>query len=596
MIRICPIVLIALLGCTCSAIAANGMYYTFGSDATDEQAARYKALGVTSVESYVTWQSVEDAGEGKWDWSKWDRQVDILKKHGLKWVPFLIAGPAYADPKWFREGKDHVPCLCLEHGMDNPIESIWNPNLPKYVDRFISEFAKRYGDSGIIESVLLGISGDYGEAIFCATGNADWTFDIPGPYHRHPGFWCGDTYAVKDYHKYLAEHYKTIMALNKVWGSNYASFDEIGYPAQGKANLKVFRGKLMESPDAGNRRMWMDFLDWYQGSMTNWADWWIGTTRKYFPESPIYLCTGGDAPPDLGSNFSDQCKVAAKHNAGVRITNEASDYAMNFYVTRWVASAGKHFGAYYGFEPAGVENALGVAARIYNATCSGANQLHDYSINITESLPAEMAQKKNIKYLSRNEPNVPVALWYPGVSLDMIINRVPFAWRVKELRDLFDYDYVDETMLRSGALQNYKALVIIFGSVMETGDAKIMAEWIKNGGNVIVLNVDKFDSVEVDAEPERILFGNSSNYRIIGKGAIERVANLQALCTKVSKVLSDLDLPVYDMKQDGVYTTDLGNGRFMLLNTTDRYAVVDIKTDRKTISTTVPAGSIACVR
>ncbi len=594
MIRTCPIVLITLLGCACSAFAANDMYYTFGSDATDEQAGRYKSLGVTSVESYVTWQSVEDAGEGKWDWSKWDRQVEILKKNNLKWVPFLIAGPAYADPQWFREGKYHVPCRCLEHNTDNPIESIWNPNLPRYIERFISEFAKRYGSSGIIESVLLGISGDYGEAIFCATPNADWTFDIPGPYHRHPGFWCGDPYALKDYHNELAKRYKTITALNKAWGTRYNSFDEVNFPAHGKVNIKAFRYKLIQSPNAGDRRMWMDFLNWYQGSMTNWADWWIGTTRKYLSESPIYLCTGGDAPPDLGSNFADQCRVAAKHKAGVRITNEASDYAMNFYLTRWVASAGKHFGAYYGFEPAGEENARGVAARIYNATCSGANQLHDYSVNITESLPAEKAQKKNIKYLSRAEPDVPVALWYPGVSLNMVIDREPFIQRVKELRDLFDYDFVDETMLRSGALQKYKALVIAFGSVMETDDAKRIADWTKNGGYVVVLNVTKFDSVEADSETEKILLG-SSNCRTIGNGAIERVTNMQALCTKLSKHLSDLRLPVYDMKQDGVYTTDLGTGRFMLLNTAKKDAIAEIKKNGKTISVTVPAESIADV-
>ncbi len=36
----------------------------------------------------------------------------------------------------------------------------------------------------------------------------------------------------------------------------------------------------------------------------------------------------------------------------------------------------------------------------------------------------------------------------------------------------------------------------------------------------------------------------------------------------MSSELTDLDLPVYDMKEDGVYGTDLGDGRFLFLNTT----------------------------
>ena len=83
--------------------------------------------------------------------------------------------------------------------------------------------------------------------------------------------------------------------------------------------------------------------------------------------------------PPHGSNFAEQCRVAAKHKAGVRITNEASNYALNFALTRWVASAGKHYGAYYGFEPAGGVDENGIVARIYNATASGANQLFDYN-------------------------------------------------------------------------------------------------------------------------------------------------------------------------------------------------------------------------
>ena len=80
-----------------------GMELDLGCDATPAQAAIYRMLGFTCVESYVTWQTGEDEGEGKWDWSRWDRQVEILEHAGLKWAPLLVCGPAYSLPKWFRE-------------------------------------------------------------------------------------------------------------------------------------------------------------------------------------------------------------------------------------------------------------------------------------------------------------------------------------------------------------------------------------------------------------------------------------------------------------------------------------------------------------
>ena len=53
-----------------------GMELTFGNDAGPADAALFKALSVTSVESYVHWAGVEPE-PGRWDWSKWLRPFPI---------------------------------------------------------------------------------------------------------------------------------------------------------------------------------------------------------------------------------------------------------------------------------------------------------------------------------------------------------------------------------------------------------------------------------------------------------------------------------------------------------------------------------------
>jgi hypothetical protein len=552
----------------------NDMFYTFGIDnINDSIARRFKALGVTSIESYVTWETCERAAEGKWDWTEWDRTVKVLEDNGLKWVPFLILGPAYSTPDWFRMSRDHYPCRCLEHGFDNQVESLWNPNLPKWIERFIAEFAKRYKDRGVIESVLLGIQGDFGEAIYSVTGGG-WTFKIPGVYHNHQGFWCDDPNALADFRKFMRKRYIVIGTLNKAWGTTFADFEETDFPGR-KEKLTEFR-KVVASGDPQARRRWVDFVDWYRSAMTDWADWWMGVTREYFPDTPIYLCTGGDGIPEHGSNFAEQTRVAAKHDAGVRITNEASNYQNNFAITRWVASAGKHYGTYFGFEPAGAEDEKGIIARIYNATASGANQLHDYANNVTGSQSRIEVQQAHLKYLFHvPEPIVPVALWYPNVS--MTIKWGGYFQKVEQLRDYIDFDYIDESMLRTEALAQKRILVIIHGEIMEPSDARIIADWIKNGGHVIVMDVPRFESVEGTFEPEEVLFGEKeSTGRAHGKGSITRVSGWDALSEALRKTMTKLKLPVCDLVEDGIFVTQIEKDRWFFLNTSVKSSKVRI--------------------
>lgn len=553
------------------------MYYTFGNDADADSGLLYRSLGVTSIESYVTWETCEREAEGKWDWSRWDKQVEILKECDLKWVPFLILSPAYSTPNWFREGKDHFPCRCLEHGIDSKIESLWNPNLPKWIDRLIGEFAKRYRDTGVIESVLLGIQGDFGEAIYSVWGGG-WTFNVPGEYHNHAGYWCDDPYALADFRKFAEKRYKTVAAVNKAWGTEFKSLSEVNFPGR-KDELAAFQ-KLVESGDVHARRRWIDFIDWYREAMTDWSDWWMEITRKHFPDTPIYLCTGGDAHPTHGSDFAEQCRVAAKHGAGVRITNEASNYATNFVITRWVASAGKHYGAYYGFEPAGAEDEKGIVARIYNATASGANQLHDYNPNVVSSKSRMDAQREHIKYLFHvKEPIVPVALWYPNVH--MTLKWGGYLEKAAQLRDYTDFDYVDETMLRTGALDRHKVLIILHGEIMEQSDARLISDWVEKGGRVVVMDIPKFESVEGNDEPERILSPKMT--RINGWGS---------LAGELRKVLGELGLPVYDLAADGVFGTQIGPERFLFLNTTDKESVQEISHGGKAVKAIIKPATI----
>jgi len=555
----------------------------------------FPRCGVTSWESYVRWSALEPE-PGKWDFSVYDTEVELLQARGLKWVPFVIVGPSYATPDWFKAGPGNVCARCLEHGTDSAVQSIWNPNLPAQVDRVLAEFARHYGDKGVIESVLLGISGDFGEAIFPVSGGG-WT----GDYHQHGGYWCGDQYARDAFRRAIAGKYHTVAALNRAWGTSLSTLAAIDYPPVGEGGRP---GKGLDMGKPGDRRRWLDFIEWYRGSMNDWVTFWMRTARKHFPQSRIYLCTGGDGHPTHGSDFTFQCKAAAEIRGGVRITNEGSDYTANLSLTRWVGTAGRHYGAYFTYEPASGVDANGLVVRIYNVAASGAAGLFEYSGNMTSAVGRRRQFRTYLPQLTAGKPVVPVAFLVPTSYLAMHPDEY---WstcfdRPRRFRDLFDYDLADEGLIRDGGLEHYRVLVAVGGNLLPEDVARRLQDWVKDGGTLVSADLGQVVTIEGKpiAEWPRAQAGKTSR-RNLGKGALvgyggkfddpgyaEVLRGVVAAALKASGVPQPLDGVA-----DGVHTT-VRESDFLLLNTNDQ--AVQVAYPALGGAVEVPAHGMATVR
>ncbi len=469
---------------------------------TLDQARHLKNIGFTSVEQYVTWETIENKGEGEWDFSAWDEQVAILKTVGLKWVPFLIAGPAYAMPDWYREHVDFEGLRCLEHNIETKIHSIWAPRWRGWVERYIAKFAEHYRDSGVIQWPLLGITGDFGEALMPAW-HGNWPTQIAGLYHAHGGYWCADRFAQSDFRARMAERYPTVADLNAAWGTHFPSFGAVSMPDLAIDPLEGFRVDEYTEPGSfpihsvADRRRWLDFIDWYRASMTEYADFWMEVVSKHFPGTPVYLCTGGRGEQWQASEFSQQCKVAARRRGGVRITNEASVYAMNFLVTNWVSSAGSYYGSQFSFEPAGQVTEKGIVCRIYNATATGANELHYYEGNIMDREDKPGLLMKNLEHLYRSQPVKPIGVLYPDVP--MIFDDVSWTDVIKSftlLRDYTDFVFVDDLTIADGILKTIKVAVICCGGIYRQATLDALAAWVNQGGILVGTNFDDLRAAE----------------------------------------------------------------------------------------------------
>jgi hypothetical protein len=446
----------------------HGMELDMGCDAGPGEAVLFRALGFTSVESYVTWQTVEDAGQGQWDWTRWDRQVEILRAAGLKWAPLLVAGPAYATPKWYRDSDRALGYVCLEHNQASKIASLWNPQLRPWIDRFIKAFADRYRDRGVIELVRLGSTGTYGETLYPSGPTDGWTYLIPGPHHNHRGWWAGDPCAVASFRKCMRDRYRDVAALNRAWRTQYASFDSVA---------------PMLPEKAPSLRARLDMVNWYVDSMTEFAAFWAATTRKYFPNTPVYQSLGGAGEPVFGADFTAQARALAPYGARVRVTNEGSNYAQNFAMTREVVSAARAFGLDFGFEPAGKVSPAGNVARIYNATASGGIHFFSYKGNVLQNQAALSAFRQYAPFLQRRSPRTVAALYLPKTSWALdeeSIRRVLAAAR--DLRSRVDFELLDRTTIVSPLAQRVKLLAIAEAAFAEPAELENLRRWVESGG------------------------------------------------------------------------------------------------------------------
>ncbi|MDF2440501.1 MAG: hypothetical protein JWN98_1485 [Abditibacteriota bacterium] len=446
------------------------MEWTIGNDAGRADAQFYRAIGVSSVESYVHWASVEEK-KNQWDWSRWDKQVADLQAAKLKWVPFLLVGMAYGTPLWFQESAASHNYKCLDHGQESRVQSLWNPALRPAVDRFLKAFAERYKKTGVVESLLLGVTGIYGESIYPAGPEGGWTAELTGTYHNHAGWWAGDTFAQEAFRAAMKRQYTSLEKLNRTWGTQYVSWSQVAPFVPDKAP---------------NDRARADFVGWYQQAMTEWSVFWVATTRKYFPSTPIYLCTGGDGDPMLGADFSAQTKAIAPFGAGVRITNEGSDYAANWSLTREVATATRLYKTYAGFEPASEVSPSGIVARVYNATASGARQLHDYAPNMMNDPAALQNARAHASYLRQRQPLVEAAIYVPRETWEVEPQRIgQFYDLARRLRDAIDLDFVTRHTVLDGVLRNTKVLFLASAPVLEPVVASAIERWVKAGGTLV---------------------------------------------------------------------------------------------------------------
>ena len=178
-----------------------------------DDAARMKALGLTTVRiGEFAWSRLEPV-PGQYDWGWLDRAVDILASAGLQ---IIMGTPTATPPKWLIETHpDILPCDSQgrpRHFGSRRHYSFSSQTYRRQSARIVAAMAERYGSHPAIMM---------------------WQTD--NEYGCHDTVESNDPDARAAFRIWLRERYQDIEALNQAWGcvfwsQDYRVFDHIDPP------------------------------------------------------------------------------------------------------------------------------------------------------------------------------------------------------------------------------------------------------------------------------------------------------------------------------------------------------------------------------
>ena len=531
---------------------------------------KWRDWGMYSAEDFPTWFLVEPQ-EGKWDWSYFEANCAVQEKLGMSygvypWLHFM--------PEWYYTSERFVPLRCIEHNEPTNAPSLWGPDALWIYDRYYKALREHFQDR--IKQIYFGMYSDFGEIGF-PIGMASCI--VPSPKileHQHAGYWCGDKYARKAYKDFFIKKYGTLEKLNQAWGTSFATIDSIDYP------------KSEKSP----RIYWLDFQAWYHDAMTDFTGRAIDTIRKHYPDTPLEILIGhGSEACIFGTDITGLVELAKKKQFKVRSTHAKFPY---FWYKR-IGGACKFYGVKFLNEPAYDVSRVEEVWRMFAEASIPCHEYKDFPFNIVAALDIFKAYHK---FMTGEKPIVDVAFIYPSTDHNFHpYEAVPVnLWNLSnDAREVFDYDIIDERMIKDGVLGNYRILMIAEGKIFSQATLTKLSKWIKNGGKLFIAFSHDIESIEGN------IFKPAAGKGLVKKWDGDMAKRKQFVDIVAKQVYKDSHQIPYVVRNgdfswngDGLSTTCFEN-HILIYNPTEQQKTMPVQLKKKEIKN-VEIGPISIVK
>ncbi|HEX8521925.1 MAG TPA: family 14 glycosylhydrolase [Tepidisphaeraceae bacterium] len=436
-----------------------------------EELRRMKQASLVAYEDYFAW-GAEEREQGKWDWTQHDAMEKAVHAAGLKYVAYNWI---HFPPLWLREGqtsKQRTLMKCLEHGKETNYLSIFDPKTIENYDHFYKHLAEHFGEK--LDGVYACILGPYGEGNY-PLNVPDWV-NIG---HCHEGFWCADDFAALAFCGAMEKKYQSVEKLNEAWGTTFRSFKDVSMPT---AIDEKFRPSAKLWKTGTDRRRWLDFITWYHQAIIDFAEKSIRVTLKYFPKDKVRTKPGGNAGGVNPLAWGTYCPGYAKMAAKFGIPLQPADCQGAYCGDKWVATAYHFYKVPLGTEPAGGLDHSAFNRRMFSDASCGASQIFTYEFDEHAE-----AIRKYAHLVTGEMGETDVAVLCPTTLYRLGGDLLKTIDSAMKLRDVADYDVLDELLIADGALTpRYKALVIFEPSFMERDVLEKIVHWANAGGKLLM--------------------------------------------------------------------------------------------------------------
>jgi len=514
--------------------------------------ANAKKLNITGIEEYMGW-SVVESEQGKPDWAMYREDATAIKKAGFKLVAYLWA---QALPKWVKNDSQYVFTGNVVTGLETEDLSIFAPQTLGFYDHFYGEASRELG--GLVDIVRIGSPYDYGECGYPAGAGSS---QFPKK-NLESGFWVNEAPARAHFRETMKNKYGALERLNAAWGTSFTSFETIDYPK-----------------DPQNPRYWLDFIHWYQNGFTEGMGKIAAIAQKYFPNIPVNINLGWPYEKiNIGQDLSGLAKMAADKGLCLRTPTGAH---VPFLYTKRVATAARHYHhPSFSSEPVGASATCEQMALAYfKDLTTGVNWHMDYTGNY-QHCQESFAEYRKL-WADGEYPQIDTALFFPTTShfLDDWNNWRPDGFSggfpeglqayAEDLRDMLDYDVVDERLVSDGFLSSYRFLIWPCGNVVEASTLQKIKTWVENGGTLLIAGLENIETAEQDRGAFEGLakLPATNGVRQVGKGKIIKIG------AKAKNL--DITFPEALEARDGMLVSTFKEGT-LVFNKTDKTLVKKI--------------------
>jgi enamine deaminase RidA (YjgF/YER057c/UK114 family) len=407
--------------------------------------------------------------------------------------------------------------------------SLWSPDIVPWFDHGYAALAQHFGQGNDkVYAIYLGIHGDFGETIFPMGWHPDEEKCFGEDGTGLPDFWCGDDYARANFQRFARSKYRTLRKLNATWGTQFKDFNQVTYPPAAAAATAGIPG----TPQG--RRYWLDFIEWYFGSMTRFTGEVCRMARHYFPQTLLELPVGGGSENVMyGQDTTALPKIARQYGVQIRSTHGGYTPFPQGYAAmiKRIATPCKVYGVPHWLEPPGQITPEGEVSRIMEALSCGNLGFWDWGQN---PVNAANVFREYTNYLTRESPLVDVALFFPTTAHRLCPSN-SFPPRLEavgaHLRDVMDFDLLDEELIADDALRLYRVLVWVEGNCVEEQTLKAFAAWINKGGVLVWWGTDAPQTVEGRTSLSSALLGltQQGSWQAGGPLEIQHLAFLRHL-------------------------------------------------------------------